>query len=400
MRFESRAHCNGRGGNSPAVAFFGALAFAVVLAGPVPIASAERVKPAVDVERLGALLTDESRPERARIRVARVLAESPDPKALSYLFEAIENASTSAETRAVYARALGRSPQRQSVAAFLHQRLEDSQEAPVVRAAAATSLGALGLSKNKEVLSDASHDADPAVRLAARSALLALGGADVDRVAVLGAILADREQPDNARAGAAQQLGFLKDPRASPALSAALDEALPSLPKPTTAAGALEMAGVLKQQVPLAAARALGELNDPAAGTVLLEHAKDREPEMRLAVFEALARLKAEEAVPAARAAVLDDNDYRVRRWAAVLLKETRAVEALPELRRALERDPDPGVRLQAVQALEAMHDREALPLIEAALPKEELKEVRAAMEHALTSLSAVETDKPASKTN
>ena len=47
--------------------------------------------------------------------------------------------------------------------------------------------------------------------------------------------------------------------------------------------------------------------------------------------------------------------------------------------------------RQQVVQALEAMHDREALPLIEAALPKEDLKEVRAAMEQALITLSAAE---------
>ena len=48
--------------------------------------------------------------------------------------------------------------------------------------------------------------------------------------------------------------------------------------------------------------------------------------------------------------------------------------------------------RQQVVLALEAMHDCEALPLIQAALPKEELKEVRAAMEQALSSLSAAET--------
>ncbi len=302
--------------------------------------------------------------------------------------EAIADASTAAGTRAAYARALGRSPQRQPAAAFLRQRLEDPREAPAVRAAAATGLGALGLPEHKGVLWGSSSDPDPAVRLAASSALLALGGADVARVAVLGAILADHEQPGNARAGAAQQLGALKDPRALPVLRAPLGEALPSLPKPTTPAEALEMAGILKRQVPLAAARALGELDDPAAVTVLLEYSKDREPEMRLAVFEALARLKADEAVPAARAAVLDDDDQRVRRWAAVLLKETRAIEALPELRRALEKDPDPGVRLQAVQALEVMQDQEAAALIRAALPKEELKEVRAAMEQALTSLS------------
>jgi HEAT repeat protein len=47
-------------------------------------------------------------------------------------------------------------------------------------------------------------------------------------------------------------------------------------------------------------------------------------------------------------------------------------------------------VRLQAVQALEVLRDQEAVALIRAALPKEDLKEVRAAMEQALTSLSAV----------
>lgn len=342
----------------------------------------------IDVEQLGAVVVDAAKPDRIRIKAAKTLAKSENPRALKYLFEAIRDSSNPAAVRAALLQPLVDCPQRRPAAEFLTGLLKDSEEPPEVRAAAAVGLGPLGLPESKAVLREFIADADPTIRLASQRALLALAGEDTDRVALLIAILTDRDQPGSVRAGAAQQLAALGDPRALSFLREALGEELPPLPKPATLAEHMQRVYVVKGLVPVAAARALGELGETSVVPDLLVFAEASEVELRVAVFEALARMKSDLAVDAARRALAEDDDQRVRRWAAVLLKETRAVEALPELRRALKKDPDPGVRLQAVQALEAMHDREALPLIQVALPKEELKEVRAAMEQALTSLS------------
>jgi HEAT repeat protein len=350
-------------------------------------AAPEKVR--MDVEQLGAVVVDAAKPDRTRLKAAKTLAESEDPRALKYLFEAIRDSGAASVLRAALVQSLDRSPQRRPAAEFLTGLLKNPEEPPEVRAVAAFSLGALGSPESKAVLRRFTADLDPAIRLASQRALLALGGADVDRVVLLGTILTDRDQPGSARAGAAQQLAALGDPRALPFLREALGEELPPLPKPATLAEHMQRVYVVKGLVPVAAARALGELGETSVVPDLLAFAEAPEAEMRVAVFEALARLKSDLALNAARRALAEDEDQRVRRWAAVLLKELKDPETLPALRRALEEDPDPGVRLQAVQALEAMHDREAVALITAALPKEELKEVRAAMEQALSSLSA-----------
>ena len=345
----------------------------------------------IDVERLGAVVVDTSKTDRTRIKTAKILAGSQDPRALNYLFEAIGNSSTPAPVRAALLRPLADSPQRQPVTKFLTGLLKNTEESSQVRAAAAAGLGPLGMSESKAALLAYIDDPDPAIRLASRQALLTLGGADVDQVALLGVMLTDRDQPENARSTAARRLATLGDPRALPFLRQALGEELPPLEKPANLAEHLRRVNVTQSLVPIVAARAMGELGDPSGVEDLLAYVEAPAAEMRIAVFEALARLKAETAVPAARTALLKDEDHRVRRWAAVLLRELKNPDTLPDLRRALEEDSDPGVRMQVVQALEAMHDHEALPLIEAALPKEELKEVRAAMEQALITLSAAE---------
>jgi HEAT repeat protein len=180
----------------------------------------------------------------------------------------------------------------------------------------------------------------------------------------------------------------LQDRRATPVLLAALGEELTPLPEVKTESDLFQRVASEKELVPVIAARALGELGDPAAVPGLLAQVGHPEAEMRVAVFEALARMGSSEALPAARMALAEDTEQRVRRWAGVLLKTLKEPETLPDLRRALEEDPDPGVRLQVVQALEVMNDRESVARIRSALVKEKLKEVRAAMEHALVRLS------------
>lgn len=322
------------------------------------------------------------------MKAAKELAASTDPKALDPIFSVIRDRETQPLLRAAMTRAAVRSPQRDAVAAFLAGRLADGQEAAEVRSAAATSLGVLKHTSNEALaqLRRAADDTDPAVRLAARSALVRTGGEGIDPVWLLIAILQDPAQPNAAKVSAAERLGELKDGRALPVLIFALGATSPDGPPPHTLQEFFAGRAAAKRNLPAAAARALGRLGDPEAIPPLIDGAERTHGEAKVAMFEALTVLKASQAVPAARRA-LSDPHQRVRRWAAVLLRETGAKEALPDIQRALA-DTDPGVRLQAVLTLEKLNDRESVAQIRDALSKETLPEVRTAMEQAVRTLS------------
>ncbi len=341
---------------------------------------------AIDAERLGALVRDKMRSDEVRMKVAKQLAASSDPKALEPILFVIRDGQERPVLRAGMTHLLGRSLQRQPAMTFLVERLADEKEVAEVRAAAAASLGSVKDSSSEPLLRRAAGDPDPAVRLAARSALARIGWEGIDPGSLLIDTLQDPAQPDAARASAAAQLGALKDPRALTPLIQALQEKGPEIPAPSDPAGFFTGRAAVQRNVPAAAARALGRLGDPKAIPPLIDAAAQASGEAKVAIFEALAALKASQAAPAARTA-LSDPDQRVRRWAALLLREVGAKEALPELRRAIA-DEDPGVRLQAVLALESLNDRESAEKIREALPKEALKEVREAMEQALRTLT------------
>jgi HEAT repeat protein len=338
-----------------------------------------------DIEKLSLLVKDKKRSDKARIKTASLLVRSEDEKALLPLFEVIKNPGERVILRVAIASELVRSPQKAKVVAFFKERIEDLKEAPEVRAAAAEGLGQLKMPESRDVLVRTSSDKDPKVRLAARVALLGLGGEGIDRTSILIKILQDVDQPGSARVSAAEQLGELKDERALPALIQALQEKSSEPAPPGNPSDFFASRTALRRNVPVAAARALGRLGDSKAIHPLLSIAQTPHTELRITVFEALAKLRASEAVPAARKA-LSDTEQRVRRWAAVLLKEVGAREALPELRQALS-DPDPGVRLQAAQAIEKMQDQESREQLKKALDKETVPEVREALDKTLSSL-------------
>jgi len=364
------------------------------------VASANAEAKPIDVQLLGATVIDTTQVDRTRLTTAETLASSPDPQAVEYLFTAIRDPASQPLVRGVLTETLSRSPQREPVAAFAAERLADPAEVAEVRAVAAQVLGVFRLPRSETVVRDHFSDPVPAVRLAARVSLLAFDLTIAERVEVLAAILSDRDQPGSARVVAAHGLGATHDPGARPALRAALQEELPNFPEPVNIGEAMERLSTLKGVVPIAAARALGELGDPAAAADLLTAAERPEALLRVSVFESLARLKSDESLPAARRALAEDKDQRVRRWAAMLLKELKNPETLPDLRRALEQDTDPGVRLQVVQALEAMDDRASLDVIRTALEKEELKEVRTVMEQSLAALSVAPAEAAATGKN
>jgi HEAT repeat protein len=346
------------------------------------------IREQIDVKQLSALVRDGKQSDRARIKAAKILAESEDPKALEPLFDVIRDSNERPLLKAAITRTLGKSPQKEPVVAFLVGKLQDHKEAAEVRAVVATTLGWLKVPSSKAVLVHASTDPEPAVRQAARSAILALGGEGVDQGGILIATLQDAVQPAAVRASAARQLGELKDPRALPPLTRALREKPPDIPKPQNPGEFFASRAALQGHLPAAAARALGQLGKREAVPDLLSLTEAAETELRIAVYEALALLKAREAVPAARKALVEDQEQRVRRWAVVLLRGVSVKDALPELRRALS-DPDPGVRLQAAQAVGAMQDRQAIEPLEKALAQETTKEVKEAISEALRLLKA-----------
>jgi HEAT repeat protein len=303
------------------------------------------------------------------------------------LFGVIRDPGERPILRAAMASTLVEAPERDRVSTFLGERLVDPGEDVQVRAAAADGLGRLGNPASRPALEGAAHDPAPSVRLAARRALiLAPRSTAAERSVLFTAILADVVQPGTARAEAADGLAQLGDRRALPSLLDALREPPPPAPPPVrNPVEGLANVMAARAHVPAAAARALGRLGDPAAIPPLIVQSRSPDTELRIAVFEALVALRATEAVPAARAALTDPAE-RVRRWAALLLRELDAREALPELRTALG-DIDPGVRLQAALALGAMRDSEARGRLEAALETEQFSEVRQALAGALKAL-------------
>lgn len=343
---------------------------------------------AVDIERLALVVGDAAQSDRVRVRVAKELAASTDSKALDPIFAVIRDRQTRPLLRAVMIRLLGRSPQREGAAAFLIERLADEQEAAEVRAAAAASLGVLkdASSESLAQLRRAGGDANPAVRLAARSALVGIDGEGIDSVSLLIAILQDSAQPDAAKAAAAAQLGGLKNRQALPVLVQALGAGSPEGPPPRNLQESFAARVAAQRNLPAAAARALGRLGDPVAIPPLIDAAPTAGGEAKVAIFEALVALKASQAVPAARKA-LSDPDQRVRRWATALLREVDAREALPDIHRALT-DTDAGVRLQAALTLEQFNDRESAAQVKEALVHETDQEARRVMEQAVQTLS------------
>ncbi|GAB4419295.1 MAG: hypothetical protein OHK0032_15200 [Thermodesulfovibrionales bacterium] len=359
-----------------------------LMAGPI---QAEETVQKPSIKDMAAVVADGTRSDRERLNAARLLAESQDRDSLTPIFKVIGDNREKGILRAAMVRALDKSSQRHAVVPFLNGLLSKKEDIPEVRAAVAFTLGSLGDPSSKPLLLKNISDPHPDVRQAARSALLSIGGEGIDRVGLLIDTLKDRSQSRAIMAMAALQLGQLKDERSLWPLIEVLKEKVnePNLGAPKDFKGFIEARRHAKENVQATAARALGQLGKNESIPVLLKFTCASDAELRIAVFEALATLKANEAVPAARKAIGSDSNHRVRRWAGVLLREVDSREALPELRKALS-DPDPGVRLQAALSIGKMKDKEALKNLEDALSKETYKDVREAIENAIRIISGL----------
>jgi HEAT repeat protein len=365
---------------------------ALALCGVLLIVGAEaaqgpRVRPKRSVDDLKALLRDPAQSDRARIRAASLLGEHEDPRAEAILVEALGDAK--AAVRFGAARALGR-PGRSASVEPLVKLLSAPGEPPLVRGAAARSLGAIGDAGAVPALLAARQATPAEVRVAARQALLTLPPAiaPLARPELLIEILTDAEAPESARSAAALELSETQDPRRIPLLVAALEAPAPANPPaaPATAADLISARTEARRSLPATAARALGQLGAKEAVPSLVRAAAGHRGEVRAAALEALARLRAPEATAVA-VECLGDPDPRPRRWAALLLGEVEAREALGHLRSALE-DSDEGVRLQAIRGLVRMNDSTAVDQLAHALEREAVPHVREALQEALAVLA------------
>ncbi len=136
-----------------------------------------------------------------------------------------------------------------------------------------------------------------------------------------------------------------------------------------------------------AAARALGEIKDPAAMEGLFEAINDNDPIVRSAVFLALVSFKKDPRVYPALLAGLKDDDFGTRGEAALALGRLQDDRAFDPLLNAL-KNGRPELREKAATALGEMGDLRAVDGLRGSMMRDEKIEVRKSAEKALTIMS------------
>jgi HEAT repeat protein len=187
------------------------------------------------VEPLIAALDDDS--EEVRRHAARALGEVPDSRAVEPLVAALGDDDKEVRENAM--EALGAIGDARAlkpvVAALKNQNRQREKVVPsVLRRSAARVLGELGDVRAVEPLMEALNDFDQVVVGNAAVSLARLGVRDA--VEPLLHLLSDQDRWWPARAGAAEALGILGDPRAVDALKAVLDDKADSVREKATEA--------------------------------------------------------------------------------------------------------------------------------------------------------------------
>jgi HEAT repeat protein len=118
--------------------------------------------------------------------------------------------------------------------------------------------------------------------------------------------------------------------------------------------------------VQVAAAEALGQIEDPRAVQALLPMLKSSDAELRLAVAEALGQIEDARAVEALTA-VVSDADPRVRRAAIEALGQLDDLKQAPKPLLAALQDPDPAIRDAAIESVGEIGDPAAVPALQRA---------------------------------
>jgi len=310
-------------------------------------------------------------------------------------------ADPDAEIRSAAAIALGWIDNRPAIEALL-ARATDAGETVQVRVAAITALGRIGDPSVVPAVEGLARAPDPSVR---REALVILiespVGVRVDRVAPGLALLEDLEQDGYARGLAAVALGAAKDARAVESLIKVLEDprrpkGYSELPSPEAQTGqAKTFAERLRSLHNLRAhaALALGQIGDPRAVPALRAALSDADLIVRIESAAGLGRLKARGAV-AGLSQALQDPDARVRQTAAVALGHQGDPAGRSPLRQALD-DKDGNVRGQAALALGLLGDQDAREALRKMAEEDPVPSTRQAARTALRKLGPPQGTKP-----
>lgn len=208
------------------------------------------------------------------------------------------------------------------------------------------------------------------VSSAAVARALKHGDTPPDSTVVAALIAALRDSDAGVRQAAARSLGNLEDPRATEALIVALRDtdvevrraaaqALGNIEDRRATAGLSAALKDADAEVRQSAAWALGNIEDPATAVALTRALSDESQEVRKSAAWALGQLELS-AAPDELIAAMRDRDPEVRRAAVEAvgqMGDPRAVSAL----RGLMGDPDAEVRRGAVEALGQIHDAAAM---------------------------------------
>jgi HEAT repeat protein len=117
------------------------------------------------------------------------------------------------------------------------------------------------------------------------------------------------------------------------------------------------------------AARALGDLRDPAATAALTRLLEDESENVRVFAAEALGKIADRDAVPGLLNSLTDESDL-VRAWVVDALGRAGDATVAPRLAGLLE-NPDVRVRRAAVLALGRLGDASSIPALRAGLDRE-----------------------------
>ncbi|MFN4244134.1 MAG: HEAT repeat domain-containing protein [Tepidisphaerales bacterium] len=230
--------------------------------------------------------------------------------------------------------------------------------APVVRFAAAVAAGDLKLLDVRPTLYKLAYDTDPQVRLAARYGLHKLGDSTLTQEMLLGL----RDERPEVRSNTVMLLGMLGEPSAIPPLRRLAGDRNPTVRLQLYEAlwrlgdrnAANELVIFTLSRFPDEQVVALIALAQPRNPRVL-EHIRgwmvdDNFPEVPLAAARAAGMLGSDEGYGTA-VQFLRANDPRQRIMAAMALGDIGRIDAQSRLRPLLA-DPDPDVRLAAAAAI------------------------------------------------
>ena len=352
-------------------------------AGPAPLSNADAA-----LAQLAKDLADQSQPVAQRVEGVWVLGGWGGPKVRGPLLATLNDPAP--ELRAASARALGWPGNREAIAA-LRERVEASEEATTVKAAALESLGIIGDPANRPLLVAATRHPDAPVRQSALWGLTLGPLADpADRIPYLIQLAEDRAFQGLLRCDALRALFNVNEERVVDAFIRILENeprfALAPPEGPGIQQQIMEIRRVQARDVSAWAAEGLGQLKAQRALALLLKTAEDRSDYfLRLMSLRSLVILGVPESRPVFIRRLQDpvpDNRILALVGLAQLADRTAIGPVLTRLA-----DDSSLVRAQAALTIATIGDASVRPALEELQKRESESNVQSALDEALVRL-------------